>query len=582
MPDLSDSVNWSEIDANNNQAPPNGWPEGMMPSGVNDAARADRGALKRFWDKINPVQTISPSGGVWTFVTDNAAYPAAYVGGEMYCFRPVAVSVGGDQFQVNGLGAKPILKHISQGPTGWVPIIALDILQGVAVHLVYDAILNAGNGAFILLNPQVPITGTGNGGATAPGGLVIIGPDYTGPQTPAAAGNLNVYGGFHLSYGDGTWGYVLRSNVPVGMRNLALAYSEAGVFGTLDQIQLNAHNVSLPSGGVGINGHIAFGTPQTPDKTISWISRFAAPAGQRRIGVTGSDPGLVYYPLEEFYINAQTTTVTGTVSSVGYQSRSGVSGPSQPNYFNIQWTASGAHLWIDVTDQGPLVTAPGGNLSVSGTLSAGAITASGHLTVNSGADITGALEVHGGDLNITGGEHITGNLVVDGGTTLRSTHITDGLNVDIGLVVTGWATVSGGLTVDTGLVSNGHLTVNSDADVTGGLTVAGTTTLAGSLGVSGPATFYSSGSPVLSTSLGVVHIYAPPGQLSALEVQGGGLSVAGNATINGNLTVTGTINGHPAMALGTLTTQLEELTSRVAILEATIADLRQQVHALQG
>jgi hypothetical protein len=88
MPDLSDGVNWSEIDANNNQTPPNGWPEGMMPSGVNDAARADKGALKRFWNKVNPVQYITPSGGVYTFMTASAAYPAAYVNGEIYCFHP--------------------------------------------------------------------------------------------------------------------------------------------------------------------------------------------------------------------------------------------------------------------------------------------------------------------------------------------------------------------------------------------------------------------------------------------------------------------------------------------------------------
>ena len=68
MADLSDNTNWFETDASNNKAPPNGWPEGMMPSGVNDTARGDKGALKRFWDRINPVQTITPASGVWTFV----------------------------------------------------------------------------------------------------------------------------------------------------------------------------------------------------------------------------------------------------------------------------------------------------------------------------------------------------------------------------------------------------------------------------------------------------------------------------------------------------------------------------------
>ena len=58
MAELSDNTNWFETDASNNKAPPNGWPEGMMPSGVNDTARGDKGALKRFWDRINPVQVV--------------------------------------------------------------------------------------------------------------------------------------------------------------------------------------------------------------------------------------------------------------------------------------------------------------------------------------------------------------------------------------------------------------------------------------------------------------------------------------------------------------------------------------------
>src|SRR4029077_2915917 len=134
MPDLSDSVNWSEVDANNNNPAPNGWPEGMMPSGVNDAARADRGALKRFWDRINPVQTIIPSGGLYTFTTDNPAYPTAYVNGEIYCFRPSSASVGGDFFQVNALGPKPIFKRVAAGLGGSAAILAQDILwKGGAV-----------------------------------------------------------------------------------------------------------------------------------------------------------------------------------------------------------------------------------------------------------------------------------------------------------------------------------------------------------------------------------------------------------------------------------------------------------------
>ena len=46
MTDISAS-NWSPTDASNNSAAPDGAPEGMPPSGVNDTMRAIMGADRR-------------------------------------------------------------------------------------------------------------------------------------------------------------------------------------------------------------------------------------------------------------------------------------------------------------------------------------------------------------------------------------------------------------------------------------------------------------------------------------------------------------------------------------------------------
>jgi hypothetical protein len=164
MADLSDGTNWFETDASNNKGPPNGWPEGMMPSGVNDTARSDKGALKRFWDRINPVQTISSSGGIYTFTTSNTAYPTGYYGGEIYCFRAGNNSAGGDQFQINSFGPLPIWKRTA---TTLAPIGPLDIAASDAVQLFFDGSLNGGAGAFVLVNPYVPVQGDGAGGISA-------------------------------------------------------------------------------------------------------------------------------------------------------------------------------------------------------------------------------------------------------------------------------------------------------------------------------------------------------------------------------------------------------------------------------
>lgn len=55
MADIAQS-SWSEIDALNNQAAPLGWTPGvMLPTGVEPTAQAMMGAMKRWWNRQNPI-----------------------------------------------------------------------------------------------------------------------------------------------------------------------------------------------------------------------------------------------------------------------------------------------------------------------------------------------------------------------------------------------------------------------------------------------------------------------------------------------------------------------------------------------
>jgi hypothetical protein len=49
---MADISAWSPLDESNTASPPNGWPEGMQPSGVNNSARAMMGATRRFYDNL--------------------------------------------------------------------------------------------------------------------------------------------------------------------------------------------------------------------------------------------------------------------------------------------------------------------------------------------------------------------------------------------------------------------------------------------------------------------------------------------------------------------------------------------------
>jgi hypothetical protein len=532
MPDLSDGANWSQTDANNNNPSPNGWPEGMMPSGVNDAARADRGALKRFWDKINPVQTITASGGVYTFTTANPAYPTAYVSGEIYRFRPNGASVGGEMFQVNTLGPKPLWKRIAAGSAGLVPIVAQDIFGARAAEVVYDSVINAGAGAFVLTNPFTPLTGDGAGGVSLTGSL-----SADGYQSHSGLGGAYQSNRFNIQW-TGSGAHLWIDNIDEGR----IVTSTTG-------------NVSLGGG----------------------------------------------------------LTVVAGVTADGYQSHSGQGGAYQSNFFNVQWTGSGAHLWIDTTDQGRIVTSTAGNVTLGGSLTAIGVNTSGGMTVTAGG-----VDIQSGGLSVTGGGNIStsgdvsahslnasgGITVTAGGVNIQSGGLSvtndisghtlsasgglvataGGLNVTGNSLITGNLSVTGTLSgnvanLSGGLSAGGALTITGQSNLNHGLYVTGaypsdagghTIYCNGGLAAQGVIDLFSpGGSTWLSTALTVPHIYVLPGQADALIIASGNLTAAANVNITGNLTVGGTLNGHPAMAIFD---QLEALASRVQALEAALTE----------
>jgi hypothetical protein len=108
--DLSNSSIYSETDASNNTGSDPGWPEGMAPSRVNDAARALQGALKRDWDRRGPTVTSGGTANAQTLTYSVA--PTAYVQGDSYCFIVGAslTNTSSVTLNVNGLGAKAVTK----------------------------------------------------------------------------------------------------------------------------------------------------------------------------------------------------------------------------------------------------------------------------------------------------------------------------------------------------------------------------------------------------------------------------------------------------------------------------------------
>ena len=97
--------NWSETDASNNSASPDGMPEGMAPSGVNDWGRAAAGAIKRYVNQQIPKTT----GGTSTAYTlSYSVAPGALVDGMTHLVQFNAANGAAATLNVNSLGAQPL------------------------------------------------------------------------------------------------------------------------------------------------------------------------------------------------------------------------------------------------------------------------------------------------------------------------------------------------------------------------------------------------------------------------------------------------------------------------------------------
>lgn len=190
MPELSSST-YSATDASNTSASPNGAPEGMNPSGVNDTIRALIGSTKRFWQRI---QTGGGTfgGGTDAYTITYTPALAAYVSGERYSFVANGDTTGTATLNINSLGAKTIKKVTSGGK---VALAAGDIKNTQPVTVEYDGT------DMILVTPVANVsagtvtsvasgTGLSGGPITSSGTLALDVNGLTTKTTPVAGADF--------------------------------------------------------------------------------------------------------------------------------------------------------------------------------------------------------------------------------------------------------------------------------------------------------------------------------------------------------------------------------------------------------
>lgn len=129
MVDIVDSK-WSETDAQNNSVAPNGWQTGYLANTIAPTGRQMMAATKRFYNRINAIYTTT--GTATALVLTFTQAPAAYSKGERIAFFPNVTNTGAITLNINGLGAKSIVKSDGTALT------AGDVASGQFTEIVYD------------------------------------------------------------------------------------------------------------------------------------------------------------------------------------------------------------------------------------------------------------------------------------------------------------------------------------------------------------------------------------------------------------------------------------------------------------
>ena len=126
---------WSTTAASNNAAAPDGFPESMAPSGVNNAAREVMAQVRRLAQQAL-MSTWGPSGGGTNVyaVTPSIVW-GSYVSGQTIRFRPNATNTGAATLDVSGLGALSIVTISGSTLTG---LVYGDIAHNMVAEATYD------------------------------------------------------------------------------------------------------------------------------------------------------------------------------------------------------------------------------------------------------------------------------------------------------------------------------------------------------------------------------------------------------------------------------------------------------------
>lgn len=134
---------WNTSAGLNNSAPPNGAPEGMAPSGVNDVIRENMAALARWYSDSDGTLESTGSSNTYTLTTNSTHTALNDI--PLTTFRVNHPNTGAATLNVDGLGAKSLRANGASLESG-----------ALIVNTIISVAYNATDDAFDLVNTWIP------------------------------------------------------------------------------------------------------------------------------------------------------------------------------------------------------------------------------------------------------------------------------------------------------------------------------------------------------------------------------------------------------------------------------------------
>jgi hypothetical protein len=124
---------WSITAGLNNSSPPNGWPEGMARSAVNDTAREMMAALARWYRETTGVLTTAGTGNDYTLTTGSSHATTASL--PILVFTTDRGNTGPITLNVDGLGPETVYRNVGS----YAEFASGDIDAGQLMVVVHNA-----------------------------------------------------------------------------------------------------------------------------------------------------------------------------------------------------------------------------------------------------------------------------------------------------------------------------------------------------------------------------------------------------------------------------------------------------------